>query len=46
MKKGQTKEYFEELKKMDKAKSMTLSEVINIITGGAIPLPKAQKFIE
>ena len=46
MKKEQAQEYFEQLKKLDKAKSTTLPEVINIITGGAILLQKAQKFIE
>jgi len=46
MKKEQAREYFEQLKKIDKAKNTPLPEVINIITAGTIPITKAHKFIE
>jgi hypothetical protein len=36
MKKKQAQEYFEQLKKIERAKNITLAEIINILTGGDI----------
>lgn len=46
MKKGQAREYFEQLKKIDKAKHTPLPQVISIITAGTIPPTQTHKFIE
>lgn len=45
MNKKEAEEYFEELKKMDKARTMDLPEVINILTNGSISINRAKHFI-
>ena len=45
MNKKQAEEYYEELKKMDKARTMDLCDVIHILTN-SISSEKAQEFIE
>ena len=45
MKRYQAEQYFEQLKKIDSDKGMTLPEMVNVLTGGGISVKHVENFV-
>ena len=44
MRRYQAEQYFEQLKQMHQQKQMTLAQMVNVLTGGAISVDQTNQF--